>query len=374
LKGATYKLSKNNSLLEAFQQSIYKLEGNGKRNIQVLKEALNDIDGNLESDMYGKGKLIEDFQANIAEYLGKESAVFFPSGTMAQQIALRIWCDKKGLKKVAYHPLCHLELYEENGLKELHHIEAVLLADKERTVQLEDVLNMNEDISCLLLELPQREMGGQLPDYQELEEISAYCRDKGIMLHLDGARLFEILPYYQKSAAEICKLFDSVYVSFYKGIGGIAGAILAGDKAFTNESKIWKRRYGGDLISLYPYILSADHYFKQRLPKMNQYYEGAKELASYYNQCHATISTKPLVPVSNMFHVHVDVAKATLEPNLISLYEATGVGLTARIGETNETACFFEVNIGDRYASIPKEEIKKAFQMLGERLSEINER
>jgi threonine aldolase len=359
----------NKSLLEAFNQTTYPLVGHGKRNIQVLKEALNNFDGNLDSDIYGTGKLIEDFQVRIAKYLGKESAVFFPSGTMAQQIALRIWCDKKGLKKVAYHPLCHLEIREEDGLKELHHIETVLLADKSRPVQLEDVLNMDEDISCLLLELPQREIGGQLPDYKDLEAISAYCREKGIMLHLDGARLYEILPYYQKSAAEVCALFDSVYVSFYKGIGGIAGSILAGGEAFTNESKVWRKRHGGELISLYPYIISADYYFTQRLPKMGQYYEEAKELAGYYNQCHA-IATKPLEPVSNMFHVHIDVPKEKLETILIAIYEATGIGLTSNIREISETTCNFEVNIGDRYAHIPKEEIKKIFQMLDERIRE----
>jgi threonine aldolase len=331
---------------------------------------LTDLDGNLDSDMYGKGKLIEDFQDSIAKYLGKESAIFFPSGTMAQQIALRIWCDKKGLKKVAYHPLCHLEIHEEDGLKELHHIEPVLLADKSRLIQLEDVLDMNEDISCLLLELPQREIGGQLPDYKDLEAISAYCHEKGIMLHLDGARLFEILPYYQKSAAEIRKLFDSVYVSFYKGVGGIAGAILAGDKAFTNESKVWKRRHGGDLISLYPYIISADYYFKQRLPRMDQYYDEAKELAGLYNQCYAT-ATKPFEPVSSMFHVHIDMPKEKLESILITIYKATGIGLINNIKEISETNCSFEVNIGDRYAHIPKEEIKKAFQMLDERIREV---
>ncbi|QGQ98088.1 low specificity L-threonine aldolase [Paenibacillus psychroresistens] len=360
-------MSVDNSLLEAYNQTTFPLIGHSKRNIQILKEALNDSDESMDSDVYGKGKLIEDFQNNMAEYLGKESAVFFPSGTMAQQIALRIWCDKKGLKKVAYHPLCHLEIHEEDGLKELHHIESILLADHSRTVQLEDVLSMNEDVSCLLLELPQREIGGQLPDYADLEAISAYCREKGIMLHLDGARLFEILPYFQKSAAEICKLFDSVYVSFYKGIGGIAGAILAGDEAFTKESKVWKRRHGGDLISLYPYIISADYYFKQRLPKMGQYYEEARELAGFYNQCHAII-TKPLVPVSNMFHVHLDVTKAKLEAILLAIYEETSIGLTPSIRELSESSCYFEVHIGERYANVPKAGIKQVFQMLDERI------
>ncbi|MEH7272222.1 threonine aldolase family protein [Neobacillus vireti] len=363
-------MSEINILGEAYKKAKFKAPGHGKRNVQVLKDALVDIDGEMESEMYGKGKVIEDFQEKMAKYLGKESAVFFPSGTMAQQIALRIWCDQKGIKKVAYHPLSHLEIHEEDGLKELHHIQTILLADKERVIELEDVVGLSEEIACLLLELPQREIGGQLPDYKTIEDISAYCKEKGIKLHLDGARLFEILPYYQKTAAEVCSLFDSVYVSFYKGIGGIAGAILAGDKSFTEESKVWKRRHGGDLISLYPYILSADYYFGQRVGNMNQYYQEAKEFALNFNQCHG-VSTKPLEPVSNMFHVHFEAPKEELEVILAAIYEETGIGLSSYVREVTKSTSFYEVSIGDMYAQLPKENLKTVFQLLDEKMKTI---
>jgi threonine aldolase len=359
-----------NLLLNAFKQTTYQLAGHGFRDMNVLKMALEEIDGELESDMYGNGKIIEDFEMKIANYLGKESAVFFPSGTMAQQIALRIWCDQKGIKKVAYHPLCHLEIHEEDGLKELHHIEPILLADKDRVIELDDLLGLKEEISCLLIELPQREIGGQLPDYKTLEEISAYCRKKAINLHLDGARLYEILPYYQKSAAEICELFDSVYISFYKGIGGVAGAILAGERTFTEKSKVWKRRHGGDLISLYPYILSADYYFNQRVAKMEQYFVEAKQLAELFNQCYA-VTTIPLQPVSNMFHVHFNVTREKLEPVLAGIYEATGIGVTGSLRETEEGNCFFELSLGDRFEKIPKERLMHLFDLLDERLKQL---
>ena len=352
------------SLLEAFNRTSYPLPGHGKRSIQVLKDAFQDVDGNLDSDIYGSGERIEDFERDMAEFLGKESAVFFPSGTMAQQIALRIWSDEKGMKKVAYHPLCHLEIHEQDGLRELHHLEPLLLADKNRLIRLEDVMSMDKDVACLLLELPQREIGGQLPDYTELEAISAYCREQGILLHLDGARLFEILPYYGKTAAEVCALFDSVYVSFYKGIGGIAGAILAGNEDFTQKSKIWKRRHGGDLISLYPYIVAADYYFKQRIHKMGQYYDEARELAGFFNECMG-ISTLPAVPVSNMFHVHFALSKEKMTPILRSVYESTGIGFTGVLREIEGTdTCYYEMSMGDRYAEVPKAKISEAFAML----------
>ncbi|MED1797157.1 threonine aldolase family protein [Brevibacillus porteri] len=362
-------MSDMKTLREVFKKTTYQIAGHSKRDLHQLQQVLFRVDGNVEGDMYGTGELIGNFESKMAEYLGKESAVFFPSGTMAQQIALRIWCDEKGIKKVAYHPLCHLEIHEEDGLKELHQIEAVLLADKDRVIELDDVLGMDDDIACLLLELPQREIGGQLPSYEDLEAISQYCREKGIRLHLDGARLLEILPYYQKSADEVCALFDSVYVSFYKGIGGIAGAILAGDEDFTKQSKVWKRRHGGDLISLYPYIVTSEYHFEQRKHKFNQYYEHAKELARLYNQCQG-ISTRPAVPVSNMFHVHADLPQEELERIMVSLSEETGIGFTHYVRQKDESSSSYEVSIGDRYAMIPKEELALAFEKLNQKIGE----
>lgn len=150
----------NKTLQEAFNQSTYQLTGHGSRNVQVLKDAFDKVDGQLDSDLYGEGKVIENFQDKMVAFLGKEKAVFFPSGTMAQQIALRIWCDEKGLPKVAYHPLSHLEIHEEDGLKELHNIKTILIADETRAIELKDVVSMEESVACLLLELPQREIGG----------------------------------------------------------------------------------------------------------------------------------------------------------------------------------------------------------------------
>lgn len=352
-----------NQLQHVYNQSTYKLTGHGARNAGVLKEAFQGIDDELLSDLYGKGQVIEDFQKKMADLLGKENAVFFPSGTMAQQIALRIWCDEKGLKKVAYHPLSHLEIHEEDGLKELHNIESVFLTEQDQVIDLDDVLRMEEGVAAVLLELPQREIGGQLPSFETLEQISQHCRDQQIRLHLDGARLLEVLPYYKKTAAEVCALFDSVYLSLYKGIGGIAGAILAGDSDFIDQSKVWKRRHGGDLISLYPYIITADFYFNLRAGKMEQYFEEAKELAEGFNSC-CGISTLPAVPVSNMFHVHFQHAKEQIEPVLLELEQQMEVGITTHLKANGEQSCSFEANIGDEYSKVPKELIAKVFAEL----------
>lgn len=356
------------SLAEAYRHSKYPLLGHGKRDVQVLKEALEAADAGDDADMYGTGAIIEGYQAKMARLLGKEASVFFPSGTMAQQIALRIWADRAGSRKVAYHPLCHLEIHEKDGLKVLHGLEPVLLADASRPVRLRDVEELNEEVACVLIELPQREIGGQLPPYEELESMSRICKERGIKLHLDGARLFESLPYYGKTAIEICALFDSVYVSVYKGIGGIAGAVLAGDAGFAEESKTWKRRHGGDLISLYPYILAADYYMERRLPKMERYYRDAVELAALFNGC-GGVRTMPEVPVSNMFHVFFDASKEKAEAVLAEVAKESGIGLARVLRDKGESGCSYEVSLGDLYRDVPRDDLAEAFRLLEAKLN-----
>ena len=85
-----------------------------------------------------------------------------------------------------------------------------------------------EPVASLLLELPQRDLGGQLPTWDELVAQTAWAHEHGAAAHMDGARLWESAPFYGRSYAEISGLFDSIYVSFYKGIGALAGSALAG--------------------------------------------------------------------------------------------------------------------------------------------------
>jgi threonine aldolase len=355
---------------ESYKSAKYKLTGSGPRNIGALMESFEDMDPSTASDIYGTGNIINDFEKEIAQLLGKESAVFFPSGTMAQQIALRMWCDEAGLKKAAYHPLCHLEIHEKDGLKVLHHIESILLGSSERLFTIEDLKSVTEPIACLLIELPQREIGGQLPFWKELVEISEYCRSKGIKLHLDGARLFEALPYYNKSAAEICSLFDSVYVSFYKGLGGIAGAALAGSTEFMEESKVWKRRHGGDLISLYPYIINAKNCMDKRMGRMKNYWEHALYAAERLNRIEG-IKTIPEIPVCNMFHVYFDAPREILENMLVDIIDKYSLGLASNLREINPSCFKSEFSFGDSFDQIPREVLNEAFDQLDREFKKI---
>jgi threonine aldolase len=346
-------------LIKAYKGAKYQLLGHGGRETRALQEAVDFAKDRYEkADIYGSGEVIGDFEHKIAELCGMEAAIFFPSGTMAQQIALRIWCDRKGVKKVAYHPLCHMEIHEEDGIKELHGIQSILLGKQEQLFTLEDLKAIEEPYSALLIELPQREIGGQLPTWEDLLEIRDYCRDRGIALHLDGARLWEAAPYYGKTEKEICALFDTVYVSFYKGIGGIAGAMLLCSESFSAQAKVWKRRHGGDLISLYPYILNAWSNFNRRHGNMKTYWDQAKYVAARLNQSDQ-IATLPLVPQTNMFHLYFKQDRDLVEEAAVETAQTCGIGLIANLRH-KENGLMTEWTFGDSMAKIPKADLDAA--------------
>ncbi len=336
----------------------YAVRGHQPDSIRRLSEALDALEQDPLPDLYGTGPVIEDFQKRISEDFAKASSAFFPSGTMAQQIALRIWCDQKNLARVAYHPLCHLEIHEQDGLKKLHRIETVLLGEAERLFTLSDLEKL-EDVACVLFELPQREIGGQLPNWDDLVEMISYCKSRGFRTHLDGARMLECLPYYGKTAAEVCALFDSVYLSFYKTLGGVSGAMLSGDEAFISESKVWKRRHGGDLYHLYPYILTAQRAYDLRKDKMGEYWSLARSYCERLNRIQG-FRTVPEVPVCNMFHVHMAYPAEKVEAALIKVMEAYDVSLLSGLTARGDGQCGTEMWLGDSYPRIPQELLNEA--------------
>ena len=341
----------------------YKLAGNGDRNVGMLLEAFDGADRQQMADVYGVGALINDFEEEVAELLGKPAAVFFPSGVMAQQIALRIWCDQAGVKRVAYHPTCHLEIHEEDGARQLHHLEPVLIGQPDQLFVLDDLAALELPVACLLIELPQREIGGQLPSWDDLVAIAGYAHEAGMRVHMDGARLFEALPYYDKTAAQVCDLFDSVYVSFYKGIGGVAGAMLAGDADFVAKAKVWKRRHGGDLISLYPYVVSARHHMGKRIAKMRQYWQHAVQVAAAFNKMPG-VHTVPQVPVCNMFHVYFDAPAPVVKDVLAGIVKRFGVSVAPGIRDVDEQHCMAELPFGDSFEQIPPDLLKEVLSSI----------
>ena len=326
---------------------------------QQLSELAAYTDADVDVDVYGEGELLTSFEGDVAKLLGKEAAVFMPSGTMCQQIALRIWTDRCRLPRVAFHPTCHLELHEHHAYRTLHHLESVLVGPAHRLFTLADLKAVAEPIGALLLELPQREIGGQLPAWEELNTQITWAREKGIATHLDGARLWECQPFYGRTYAEIAGLFDSVYVSFYKGLGGIAGFLLAGPADFIAEARIWQRRHGGNLIHLYPLVLAARKGLAQRVSSMSRYHAKAKEIASVLSEF-PQIEIVPNPPQTNMMHVFVQGDHEQLLNASLHLAQETKMLLFARLAPTGVPRWSkFELTIGDASLDVPTQEMRE---------------
>lgn len=120
-----------------------------------------------------------------------------------------------------------------------------------------DLEEISDPLAAVLYELSMREIGGRLLSFSQLDEIKRYCNNKNIHFHLDGARLWETGSYYNRSSADICRGFNSAYVSLYKGINGLGGATLLGDKNFMKQASDSMDRQGGNVYNRTPYVVSA---------------------------------------------------------------------------------------------------------------------
>lgn len=136
------------------------LIGHGPRRIPAELAALAEAaDPAQASDSYGAGGALDELEREVAALLGKPAALFLPSGTMAQQIALRVHADRARCTTVAFHPTCHLELHEQRGYARLHGLAACLVGRRDRLITRADLDAVAEPVAALLLELPQREIG-----------------------------------------------------------------------------------------------------------------------------------------------------------------------------------------------------------------------
>lgn len=239
--------------------------------------AVCDLDAPV--DVYGDG-VVEALEERVAALLGTEAAVFFPTGTMAQQVALRCWAGRTGSPAVALHGLAHPEVHERHAFSQVSGLRPVRLTSEPRPVTAEDVREAPEPFGTLMLELPLRDAGFLLPAWEELTEVVEEARERDAVVHFDGARLWETTVRLGRPLHEIAGLADSVYVSFYKSLDGVAGAALAGPRALADEARAWRHRYGGTAFQQFPAALAALAGLERELPRLPEYVRHARVVAA----------------------------------------------------------------------------------------------
>lgn len=208
-------------------------------------------------DQYCHGEWIQGFEQEVATLMGKARGLFVVTGTQAQQCAIQAHAELGAVashKLFAAHPTSHLLLSEEDAYKHLSGFDAMEIGDANvpltAAAAREAFAKAERLPSVLLVEVPQRNNGGATISYSELVELRGVCDEYDVRLHMDGARLWEAQPAFRRTFAEICDLFDSLYLSFYKGIGAAVGAMLCGTADFIERAAVWRVRYGGRMVSI----------------------------------------------------------------------------------------------------------------------------
>ena len=222
--------------------------------LQTLIEFEEEV--GLEADSYSLGGNVQQVEEKFAEMLGKEAAVFMPTGTLANHLAVRMLCGDK--PRAIVQEQSHL--YQDSGdcVSRLSNINLLPLA-KDRphfTVEeLRQAVEQSEEgrvltpVGALMIESPVRRQEGKVVPFDEMQAITDYCRERGIGTHLDGARLYMMSGATGIPAKKYASLFDTVYVSLYKYFGAPFGSVLAGTAEFCDGLYHDRRMFGGGLAS-----------------------------------------------------------------------------------------------------------------------------
>ena len=210
----------------------------------------------LKADSYSLGGTVEQLEKKCAEMLGKETAVFMPTGTLANHLAIRKLCSIK--PRAIVQEQSHL--YNDSGdcVTRLSNINLIPLANERPYFTLETLKTAVEQaesgrvinpVGAVMVESPVRRQSGKIMPFDEMKAVTDYCRDKQIGSHLDGARLYMMSGATGIPPADYAALFDTVYVSLYKYFGAPFGAILAGTAKFMDGLYHDRRMFGGGLAS-----------------------------------------------------------------------------------------------------------------------------
>ena len=225
-------------------------------------------------DTYLHGGPVEELEKRFASELGKESAIFLPTGTLANHLAVRVLAGER--RRVLVQEESHFYRDEGDCGQLLSGLNLVPLAPGRATIRLDEVTKAVEQaagppypapVGAIAIESPVRRTKGQVFDFEEMKKIAVYARERRIPMHLDGARVFLASGYTGIAPAQYAALFDTAYVSLYKYFNAPFGAILAGTRDLIERVTTLRHQFGSLIFQGWETAAVALHYvegFAQR--------------------------------------------------------------------------------------------------------------
>ena len=328
-------------------------------------ELLRSVGDDVVPDTYGDGGVVAELESVVAELLGFPAAVFLPSGTMAQAAVLRVHADMRTSRTVLWHPLCHLTTHEGDAYRRVHSLVGRSVGAAHRLVERTDLEAVAEPVAAVLLELPQRDLGGQLPSWDDLLDQIGWAHEHGAAAHLDGARLWEASAGYGRPPAEIASAFDSAYVSFYKGIGALPGCCVVGSPDVVAQVREWRRRLGGTLHGLWPAAASALNLLDERRAEMPDRLVHARAIVAALADVDG-VRVVPDPPQTPMMHLLFNVSEERFTANARRLADEDGVWVWPQPTPTADPEVVrCELTVGRATCRLTPEEVVAALVALG---------
>lgn len=287
----------------------------------------------IERDAYGQRGAVAQLEAEVAELLGKPAAVMFPSGVMAQQATLRAWCDRRASRRVALPDLSHLLHHEQDGPRRVMGLELEWLTTGRETPTAASLAAVPGRLGAAMVELPLRDAGCLLPSWDDLVELSAAARERGVPLHADGARIWESVPHWGRTLAEAADLVDSMYVSLYKGLGASSGALVVCSEDLAADLRSWRQRMGGTLFTMTAAAVGGLVGLRAYLDDVGAYRDWAIALAAQLQE--RGIRTFPEQPHIGTFLAYAPGVAAEVNERVVAHVEEHRVAVSPLWGETD---------------------------------------
>jgi len=215
----------------------------------AMREAM--ASATVGDDVYGEDPTLSELESEVAQVLGKEAALFVPSGTMANQIALQLHARRGD--SVLCEERSHIFLYEAGGGAALAGVQfdSIALSEELSDASLRAAVREEElhaaPTALLVVENTHNRGGGRALAKQKLDRITATARRLGLKCHCDGARLWNAAVATGCSEAELAAGFDTVAVCFSKGLGAPVGSALAGPRQLIERARKIRKRLGGGM-------------------------------------------------------------------------------------------------------------------------------
>ncbi|MBO9728182.1 MAG: aminotransferase class I/II-fold pyridoxal phosphate-dependent enzyme [Chitinophaga sp.] len=235
-------------------------------------------------DVFGEDPSINKLEAMMADYFGKAAALYCPSGTMSNQIAIKVHTLPGD--EVVCSNLAHVYIYEGGGIAfnsgaQVHPVIGdrgmIRAAQVEAAINPDDVHKARTSLVCL--ENTSNRGGGCCYDWEEMVKIGDVCKQHGLSLHLDGARLFNALVATGQDPKTYGQLFDSISVCLNKGMGCPMGSVLMGSEAFIKSARRIRKKFGGGLRQAGYMAATGIYAMENNIARLAEDHLHAKQLA-----------------------------------------------------------------------------------------------